>query len=246
MAAKSEKKGGSRKPPAAPAGAGGLELDARRSGRLQTAGILKPARTPLTVIAAAGQAADLAEGAVREAKRRWPPPPSACQEGCDWCCYLLVGTSVPEVARIVEHLRQTLSPEELRALRERVVRQDEQRRALKGPQRAAAHLPCALLVGRRCSAYPVRPLTCRGFNSADARRCELSVTSGARVAVPAYAPQLRLNTFVLDGLREGLAAAGLSGDLLELNAALRIALEVPDAVERWLAGEAVFAAARLD
>ena len=47
-------------------------------------------------------------------------------------------------------------------------------------------------------------------------------------------------------MRAGLAEAGLKGDLLELTAALRIAFEVPDAFERWLAGEAVFAPARLD
>jgi hypothetical protein len=39
---------------------------------------------------------------------------------------------------------------------------------------------------------------------------------------------------------------GLPGDLLELTAALRIAFEVPDAFDRWRAGEAVFAPARLD
>jgi hypothetical protein len=43
-----------------------------------------------------------------------------------------------------------------------------------------------------------------------------------------------------------LQAVGLKDDLLELNAALRIALEQPDAVDRWLAGQPVFAAARLD
>jgi hypothetical protein len=32
---------------------------------------------------------------------------------------------------------------------------------------------------------------------------------------------------------------------LELNAALRIALQAPDAAERWLAGEPVFTAARM-
>jgi hypothetical protein len=95
-------------------------------------------------------------------------------------------------------------------------------------------------------AYPVRPLTCRGFNSRDARQCELFLKHGHKVTVPTYAPQIRLTTFVLDGMRAGVSEAGLKGDLVELTAALRIAFFVPDALERWLAGEPVFAPARLD
>jgi hypothetical protein len=66
------------------------------------------------------------------------------------------------------------------------------------------------------------------------------------VVVPNYVPQLRLTTFVLDGLRAGLSESGLQGDRVELTAALRIALEVPDAAERWRAGGVVSAPARLN
>jgi hypothetical protein len=52
-------------------------------------------------------------------------------------------------------------------------------------------------------------------------------------------------TFVLDGMRAGLEQSHRDGELLELTAALAIALSVPDAAERWLAGERVFAPARL-
>src|SRR5262249_8808448 len=108
-----------------------------------------------------------------------------------------------------------------------------------------ARWPCPLLVNRRCSAYPVRPLTCRGFNSSDAHQCERFLQAPRKVVVPIYVPQLRLTTFVLDGLRAGLSESGLKDDLLPLAPALRIALDRPDAAERWLAGEAVFSAARL-
>jgi len=46
-------------------------------------------------------------------------------------------------------------------------------------------------------------------------------------------------------MRAGLEESRLDGELLELTAALDIALTVPDAAERWLAGEKVFAPARL-
>jgi Fe-S-cluster containining protein len=224
----------------------GLELDARRTQRVKALEVLQGGRTPLRLIEVAEEATVIAEQAIRQAMESDPPPRFACKEGCDWCCHLTVGTSVPEVVRIAAYLRQTLSAEELRATRERLARTDDERRRLPRNQRSKARLPCGLLVEHRCAAYSVRPLTCRGFNSADATRCEQFVKSRARVEVPVYQPQMRLTTFVLDGTRSALQAAGLKDDLLELNAALRIALDVPDALDRWLAGEPVFAPARLD
>jgi hypothetical protein len=87
---------------------------------------------------------------------------------------------------------------------------------------------------------------CGGFNSSDAAECERFVQSSGQTPLPLYAPQLRLAAFVLDGMMAGLSDSGLTGERVELTAALRIALEVPGAVERFLAGEPAFAAARLD
>ena len=227
-------------------GTEGLELDARRGQRLRSAELLRGGRTPLAVVAVAESAAQLADQAIATAVEQMPPSrPAACCQGCAWCCHKVVGTAAPEILRIAYWLRQCLSAEDLQALRERVARVDEQRKALKHDPWAAARLPCPLLKGQRCSVYALRPLTCRGYNSSDAGACERSVTVRGRVEVPIYDPQNRLATFVLDGMRAGLAEAGLRGELLELTAALRIALEATDATERWLAGEAVFAPAQL-
>lgn len=240
----------SRKRPASRAapslGACGADLEARREQRLKTVALLQTARVPLQVAAVAEQAEATAAAAVGEAMTRQPPrPPLACREGCAWCCYKTVGTAAPEVLRIAAHLRQTLTPEQLHATQTRIHALLEQRRAQRPDRRSRARLPCALLVDDRCSIYPIRPLTCRGFNSSDARQCERSLEPASQVVVPSYAPQQRLCTFVLDGMRAGLAESHLDGELLELTAALDIALTMPDAAERWLAGEKVFAPARL-
>src|SRR5438445_11513512 len=105
----------------------GFELDARRAVRVRTVEALHSGRTPLTLIAVAQDAAGLTEELARQAMRADQPPRSACREGCDWCCHLTVGTSAPEVVRIVQYLRQTLPPDEFAALRERVIRLDEER-----------------------------------------------------------------------------------------------------------------------
>jgi Fe-S-cluster containining protein len=221
--------------------AGGPELDARRTGRVQTVTLLRQGRTPLVVIAAAEAAVAANDEALRAAVARQPRAPAACREGCAWCCYQRVGVAAAEVLRIAAYLRENLSTADLASLQERVRRGAE----LRGAAGATVRLPCALLVEDRCAAYPVRPLTCRGFNSSDARRCEQALATGDAAAVPAYAPQQRLAAFVLDGLRAGLQESRLDGELLELTAALHLALSTPDALWRYLAGESVFAGARL-
>src|SRR5947208_3675684 len=108
----------------------GLDLEARRAVRVRTVEALRGGRTPLTLVAVADDAAGIAEEAVRQAVRAAPPPPSACREGCDWCCHLTVGAGVPEVVRVIEYLRRTLTADEFDALRERVRRLDARRREL--------------------------------------------------------------------------------------------------------------------
>jgi hypothetical protein len=222
----------------------GQELDARRVQRVRTAELLRNGRTSLHVLAAAEEACTLAEKELARSWKSHPPPRLDCKEGCDWCCYLPAGTAPPEVFRIVAYLWERLPAEALEAVRERARAADEQNRARKLAGRPGPRAACPLLVEHRCCAYPVRPLTCRGFNSEDADRCEAFLQSRT-VRVPAHEPQLRLHTFILDGLRAGLSEAGLKADLLDLTAALRIALDEPDAQERWLAGENMFAKAWL-
>src|SRR5437016_3179121 len=77
----------------------GLELDARRAQRLRAVELLQRGRTPLTLVEVADHGTAVAEEAVAQATKADPPPPLACREGCDWCCYLPVGTCVPEIVR---------------------------------------------------------------------------------------------------------------------------------------------------
>jgi Fe-S-cluster containining protein len=227
-------------------GVEGLELEARRTQRLQTVEMLRAGRTSLQVIAIAESGEAVADAATATAQARQPPrPPLACQEGCAWCCHKTVGTAVPEVERIVQYLRSNLTDGQLAELRERASRLVEQRRQLQNDRWTASRLPCFFLNEDRCMVYAVRPLTCRGFTSSDARACERSFRQRGRVDIPVYEPQLRIATFVLDGMRAGLAEANLFADLLELTAATLIALSIPNAFDRWRLGEPVFAAARL-
>jgi hypothetical protein len=218
----------------------GEDLEARREQRLETVAILKNERTPLEVIRITEAAERITDAALSAATQREPPcRPLACAEGCAWCCYKRVGVAAPEVIRIASHVRAAFTEAEVQALLDRIQQVLEYRRQHATP------LPCPLLLNDRCSAYAVRPMTCRGFNSSDAILCRASVMDNPRTAVPIYSPQMRITSLVLDGMRAGLTESGLKGELLELSAALRIALQVDNAVADWLDAKPVFASARL-
>ncbi len=214
--------------------------------RLIAAKILNGAKTPEKLTELADTANACTDQLIEDAKSKLPSPlPLACKAGCAWCCYLMVETTVPEAIRIADHLRKTLSPEELTRVRDRVAKLDNRTRGLNKDERSEARLPCALLVDGRCSIYPVRPLKCRGGNSTDADICRQNYEQAQDGLLPVYLPQLILADCIQSGLDAGLTASGLPSERLELTAALRIALEAPDAAERWWAGEPVFAPAKI-
>jgi len=174
-------------------------------------------------------------------------PPSACRAGCAWCCYKSIAVSPPEVLRIAAYLRATLSAEDLAAVRERIVELDEQTCTMTSIERAKARLPCALLADQRCSIHPVRPLTCAGWNSVDVNECKADwLDPESSDEITANVVQIEAFQAMRLGLDLGSEELGLEHDTLELTTALRIALDTPDAAERWLKGERLFTAARWD
>jgi uncharacterized protein len=164
--------------------------------------------------------------------------PVACRAGCAWCCSTtVVSTSAAEVVRIARY--------QLRQLTERLRQRAGRIAALDPERRRHARLPCALLVNNRCSVYDVRPLSCMGWTSADAAACERSYRSGWERQIPNGPRHLGIVVGVREGLHQALDARRLDAEYLDLTRALLIALTEPDAAERWLRGEAIFAPARL-
>jgi Fe-S-cluster containining protein len=172
---------------------------------------------------------------------------AACEAGCVWCCYQRVSASPAEVLRIVDYLRQNHSPEELASLHARVVELDQQTRGLSAEERLNIQQPCPLLVDGRCSVYYVRPLTCRGYTSNDVFLCQRKTEEPAQTFhIEADPIRYFYCQGVLNGIYDGLTAHGLDGDMVELIAALRIALEDAASLKRWLKGERLFAEAQVE
>jgi hypothetical protein len=193
-------------------------------------------------VAASERAAELTRAALA---REPPAAPIACCKGCAPCCVSKVAVVAPEVLRLAAHLRATRGEDARAALLARVRAADERTRGLDRRERALAGVPCPLLEDEACSVHEVRPLLCRGWTSLDAEACgrHFADPEGAPVP-PAFAAGYELASAVLAGLGAAARDAGLDGQLLELNAALRIALERPNAAVRWVARLPVFTGAR--
>ena len=171
---------------------------------------------------------------------------TACEAGCDWCCYQRVSASPAEILRIADYLRRTRSAEDLADLRARLAAVDTQTRGRSAQERLALHVPCPLLVDGRCTIYHVRPLTCRGYTSADVDACRRKVDApNEKVHIDADPIRYFYCQGVLNGIDDGLLAHELEGGLVELIAALSIALGDERALQRWLRGETVFADAHV-
>ncbi len=148
-----------------------------------------------------------------------------------------------EVFRIVDYLRENLSEDELTKLRARVAEVVQKTAGLDAQERPLSGVPCALLVDNACSVYPVRPLVCRGYNSTNAATCE-EATRRPGVDILYNDAQRAIYDGTSAGLFSALAEAGWPVETYDLCSALLIALDNPDAVDRWLAREPVLESAR--
>lgn len=169
----------------------------------------------------------------------------ACRIGCFWCCYMRVRVTPLEVLCISDYLRSRLRPGELAQSRQRLAATDETTRGMNGFQRVCAAITCPLLVNRKCSVYPVRPIACRVYHSLNLSECEVALDDEDR-SVTIRSDIAGLSRGIFAGLTEGLRTVGLQTRLLELIAGLRIAMDEPGLAERWLVGEPAFVEAEIE
>lgn len=204
-------------------------------------GALLLSRTTASELAAC--AFDLYEQALAQVEAKIPPSRArACAEGCAYCCHLKVAVNALEALHVAAHLRATLDAPALAAVRARVELADRQTRGRSTAERVGAKLPCPLLGEHsRCLAYEARPAACAGANSYDAARCKAGFESASGdVDIEYYGLQPRVAAAARAGASAALFDRALDGRVLELNAALSLALADADLERRWFRGEPVF------
>lgn len=167
-----------------------------------------------------------------------------CEEGCAYCCHVKVLCTPVEAIALSRAIEASATDEARAAVVARVVAADAQTRGKDRDARAHQKLPCPLLVEDRCTAYEARPLHCAGANSYDRGSCKKGFDNPDQdVGIALYVPQLQLADMLVASISNALGPRGIDFRMLELNAALSIALQTPDVEERWARGEAVFEAA---
>ncbi len=173
-------------------------------------------------------------------------PPSCaidCKAGCAHCCVVYVQVTPLEALHIARSLLARPA-DEVAALRKRVAAAHAKTAGRDAHDRIILAQPCPLLVDSRCSVYLDRPFACRGANSADVDACRKGFTSPGGVQLPTFVHQTTVYAAVGQGTAKGLSDAGVRSNLLELIAALHLALAHDDPVAAWQSGNLDFTPAR--
>jgi len=174
-----------------------------------------------------------------------PSPPLACAPGCDACCHRKVVCSIPEAIGVAAWLGEKPAAEQQRVLAASRALHDATA-ALDDIERIRTQLPCPMLVESKCSIYEIRPLSCRANYSFSRPACD-AVYRELRFdgAIPHYDLMIEAHAQMLLGYGRALEKLGLDGGLVELASALKLILEDPGVIGRYLAGERPFETAKV-
>jgi Fe-S-cluster containining protein len=215
----------------------------RNAGNTLTLDSLKAGIQLRAIVAAASDLAEYADEALAIVNDEYRPS-LHCKEGCSYCCCKPgVLTSIPELLRILDHVRSTFSTDDLSELVAHARRYAGQVAGRSLNELVNQSVPCPFLVEQRCSVYTVRPLTCRGYNSTDLDSCRRAHANTA-VLVPIFSMLRDVTDGTTVGAAQALQRAGLNDSLVDLGSALNIALAAGDEFsEAIVNGSALLSAA---
>ena len=151
----------------------------------------------------------------------------------------MIGVTAPEVLEIADHIQRNLSRGDKTRIRRRAQRNLSRFAKSNSADFDANQTPCPLQgINGICLAYPARPLRCRPFHAAESWR-----ERGLKQSIDAEhdRDEQIVEQGAESGVTEALISAGRDGNIYELNSALVVALETPNAAERWAKGEEIFA-----
>jgi Fe-S-cluster containining protein len=194
--------------------------------------------TALSATKAVSRVGELMDRTISAALTRRPD----CKRGCSFCCHVLVELSISELARALEFVGERFTPVQFDALKARAAISADGARGttfLTYPVQ-----PCAFLVDGECSIYEARPLACRAEHSFDVAACKKSYETSEDEPVERDMNVAARAHVMRAALESRLGEAGFAPHFYELQEALSIALNTPDAIEQWAGGNDVFAGAQ--
>ncbi|NCB08505.1 MAG: YkgJ family cysteine cluster protein [Bacteroidia bacterium] len=97
--------------------------------------------------------------------------PIHCKKGCEWCCHQPVFALSYEMDFLNHFLRNNFDEQQQFEIREKAEQKRQNLGFLNEKEILNSKFPCPLLENGACSAYPVRPMACRIYLSADVSTC---------------------------------------------------------------------------
>ncbi len=176
------------------------------------------------------------------------PPEAVCERGCEYCCHLRVGISIPEAIVLYNALKTQASDEDLDIIRQRVFQT-----ANKGPVTSEkfwrnSGTACPFLDTQgdsQCLIYDLRPFSCRAYHSTDVAICKTGFEKAEEIKVPCF-PLYRASTDMYSTVFiQVLAQKGLHSYQVELVRAMQILFEDDMAMDGWFQGKNIFKAAKI-
>jgi hypothetical protein len=192
---------------------------------------------------AARLAAEVAEGAMHAMLPTAGPSELERIMACPETGQGMVGVTAPEALAIAAYLRKNRSRAEQQRIYELAVKNAKKIAVRARGEGDVPPLPCPLHgQDHVCCVYGTRPLRCRPLHAISiAKDVGRNSPAGSQAEAPDEKGHEQTVAQGIElGLTRALKSAGLDAGIYELNSALAMALEAPDAAERWAKGENVF------
>ena len=188
----------------------------------------------------ASRAASFAAGILDATLAKKPEGAVACSKGCYYCCKTYVSVTIPEIFRLADALRGKAEKTA------RVIKAAADSAGIPQLERETRRVVCPILEDKACSEYAPRPLVCRAVLSKSLEACLRIFEDNSGEMVPFADNTTDIRGYVVIMMQAALRLSGLPHVHYEMNQALALALEDPDAEERWLAGDDLFAKVPVD
>lgn len=165
-----------------------------------------------------------------------------CRRGCSWCCHQQVLVMPAEMLLVADYIEKNFDNETRAIILQKTVDKDEKVKLLAPEKVLQAKIPCPLLRDGACSVYPVRPMACRIYLSANVDSCleEFHHPEKPDVYPMLFDFPLHAGRMMNSGMIHFLKEKGVSVYENRLETILRKVLTEPEQGEKWLLGEEDF------